>query len=294
MNWSTVRRVTMLALLLVIVAAIIVPQLIGVPNPTGRRYSSQVPAEVARELGYPPENVQALGLIAERVLQADLDVPNNNSPGEMTCLCGAEYSSTVPNSCNTCALNLPDHNGYFVPDFITTDFIADSKYVNKLQPSTQMKAFVAAAETLDRPLWIFVRIGDATDINPVLLAQIEATGGGVVPYFRMLNPYYDPLETGGFIVAVVAIVLLAGLGFFEVRRIVRGWQLPDPEDPPRSDKVIMPKPLDKVERKMGDAEDYVKRAIEKRRIEIEIEEPPGPGPNGKRRIEIDVDDSSDE
>jgi len=81
-----------------------------------------------------------------------------------------------------------------------------------------------------------------------------------------------PLENIARIAAVVAALLLSGILAFEVRALVKSWQLPEPEDPPQSDRVIEPKPLDDTFDALHEAEQFGQRAAERVLIDIDIED----------------------
>jgi hypothetical protein len=81
-----------------------------------------------------------------------------------------------------------------------------------------------------------------------------------------------PLNTISMIAAVVAgLVLVLAMGL-EARAMVQGWELPEPEEPPTTDKVIYPKPLDNAATVVEEAKKFSKRATEKVRIEIDVED----------------------
>lgn len=93
------------------------------------------------------------------------------------------------------------------------------------------------------------------------------------------------LEGGNSVATVVALVsgvMLLGVGFVEAQAVLRSWQVPEPEDPPRSDRVIMPtllddddervEKVDKAVQSVEQAEDFVEQT--KRRVTIDVEEIP--------------------
>ena len=81
-----------------------------------------------------------------------------------------------------------------------------------------------------------------------------------------------PLNIIAPIAAVIAGFLLLVLIGLEAQTIAENWELPEPEDPPTSDKVIYPKPLKKAEESMAKAEKFSKNKKEKIRIEIDVED----------------------
>ena len=81
-----------------------------------------------------------------------------------------------------------------------------------------------------------------------------------------------PLNTISLIAAAVAgLVLVLAMGM-EARTMAKGWELPEPEEPPTTDKVIYPKPLDKAANAVNEADKFSKRATEKVRIQIDVED----------------------
>lgn len=67
---------------------------------------------------------------------------------------------------------------------------------------------------------------------------------------------------------VVALLLLS----FESYKIMRSWQLPRPEDPPRSDKMIVPKEPEKPIPVVEQAETFAKAAVRRVKISLDVEE----------------------
>lgn len=81
-----------------------------------------------------------------------------------------------------------------------------------------------------------------------------------------------PLQTITMIAAAVAgLVVMVAMGL-EARTMSKGWELPEPEEPPTTDKVIYPKPLDDTMDSIKEANKFSKRATERVRIEIDIED----------------------
>lgn len=73
-------------------------------------------------------------------------------------------------------------------------------------------------------------------------------------------------------VAITAgIVALTLLGF-ESYKIMRSWQLPRPEDPPRSEKVILPKEPEKPVPVVEQAETFAKSAVRRVKISLDVED----------------------
>jgi hypothetical protein len=106
-------------------------------------------------------------------------------------------------------------------------------------------------------------------ILPAILVLIVS----VLVLTDVLEVYSDlPIELIAYATAgVAALILLTVLGL-EGRAIVRSWELPEPEEPPRSKKVIEPKPLDDAEDAVEQAETFSRRATERVQIDIDIED----------------------
>ncbi len=66
-------------------------------------------------------------------------------------------------------------------------------------------------------------------------------------------------------------VALALLGV-ESYKILRSWQLPRPEDPPRTDKVVLPKEPEKPMPVIEQAETFSKAAVRRVKINLDVED----------------------
>ena len=81
-----------------------------------------------------------------------------------------------------------------------------------------------------------------------------------------------PLHTISLIAAAVAgLVVVVTMGL-EARTMAKNWELPEPEEPPTTNKVIYPKPLENVSDAMEQADKFSKKATDRVRIEIDIED----------------------
>lgn len=103
-----------------------------------------------------------------------------------------------------------------------------------------------------------------------------------------------PINTIAMIAAVVGGVLLTSLLSWEGVATVRGWQLPEPEEPPTTDKVIYPKAptiIEEVEEMMDKAEAFGNKSNERVQIEIDTADahPSMNGSNGNGAHNIDID-----
>lgn len=214
MTASQLRRLLLIPAVSVLLICTLLLLNVTASNPTGRRYSSASPDEIAAEL-----NLSNAGEAAEIALARDLGVPRNDSTdGERVCICNIEHESedTPPNRCNSCAVYHVDAS-ITIPDFITDDFIADAKdyrSINSrlLSTDAQLRNFLLASERLNRPLYIFMphapdgRLG-VTDNARDLIA---ATGGGVIPYFTY-EGYVDPVDRAASIGVVLALLVIGGV-----------------------------------------------------------------------------------
>jgi hypothetical protein len=86
---------------------------------------------------------------------------------------------------------------------------------------------------------------------------------------------HETLEPYAFWTFVATCAVFVGLLIWEARDIVTSWEMPEPEDPPKSEEVIYPKPIDKATEALKTAEEYAKHS------------------NGRVKIKIDIEDSKD-
>jgi hypothetical protein len=247
------------------------------PNPTGRRYSSEMPLITGQA------STALIGSSAEEILAHDLRLVNNNDAGQRHCFCSAAHTSqNAPGDCNVCTVYLPQIDTYRRPDFISDQFVADSKNVLQLTyPDLQLMAFALGAEALHRPLWIYTRVN--TVVDPQLESMVSLTGGGVVYYFAVPG-YVDPVDQAARQGLVVSIIVFGGC-LLSFRLEVPQRRLPAPRVPhsPKS-RIIIPQdeprqpqkqstkpstPMDQTQRKLRDAEDFADRV--RRRSEGDID-----------------------
>lgn len=186
------------------------------PNPTGRRYASEI---TIRSGG-----TQQVGAEAERVLANDLNVVNNNTVGQ--CICREAGAHRAFNNCTSCfVVNPAISSTTRQPDFVTRRYIADAKNTVQLRDLRQIEDFARAAEQLRVPLYIYSRVD--TFVPARIQRVVDETGGDVVPYFRP-DGWVDPVDRlalRGSLVAVVVIVLMLAWEVLARRR-------PYPETPP--------------------------------------------------------------
>lgn len=233
------------------------------PNPTGRRYSSVNPAQVAADLNLPQP-----GRAAEEVLSWDLGIPrNDSSEGERACICNeTRESTTPPGRCNLCVAYHPDVS-LAIPDFITESYIADSKDYQSAILSTddQIRNFLLASDVLNVPLYIYLphpvdgnlRVSDRTR------ELIMATGGDVIPYFTHAG-YADPVDRIATVGLVLAVLVILGLVFLEFRNspsVDSGNRDPDAQDSDAIDNAV--DSTEATEQFMGRIERLSRRDIDK-------------------------------
>lgn len=162
---------------------------ITAPNPTGRRSSSEV--VVTRG------DSNVIGDSGESALATDLNLPNNNAREQRQCICSRSYRRS---GCNSCLVTIPTASQFRLPDFVGKDFLAESKnslvVPDNYEQLHQLQDYVYGALALKRPLWVYVRID--TQVTQELTLLVEATGGGIVHYFRTPG-YVDPVETAALV-----------------------------------------------------------------------------------------------
>jgi hypothetical protein len=198
----TLRRAILLIALLVMGVCIVLLLNITASHPTGRRYSS-APIVIAGDS-------QAIGASGEQVLAADLRAPNNNDADQRQCVCNSAAPMST-RECRVCIADVPTVTTYRIPDFVTDRYLAESKNRRIWDNSdvAQITDYAAAARALSVPLWVYVRVDSW--IDPVYRPIIEATGGGIVPYF-VPPDYIDPVDAaawrgliGGSVIAALMI-----------------------------------------------------------------------------------------
>ncbi len=227
------------------------------PNPTGRRYSSEMPRTTGQA------GAQAIGDDGERILSQDLGLPNNNAADQRQCLCqGATILN--PTDCNLCIPVSSLTSRFRIPDFIGAGFIAESKNAQNLMYTgrevDQINDYVLAANELKRPLWLFTRVN--TLVAPQFERLVESTGGDVVPYFSVPG-YSDPVDDmarKGIAVSVMVIGSLSLLEWSIRRRVTK---------PDSSSKPAPNDPLNKARKKVETAENFARRTKERTQSTID-------------------------
>lgn len=235
------------------------------PNPTGRRYSSEIPLMGKQ---YSP---QAVGDSGEKILSEDLGVSNNNLESQRQCLCNTKFQNTnPPRECNICTVYSSEIANYRKPDFMTEGFLAESKNRENLLYSysdqvSQIRDYVIGAKSLNRPLWLYTRVD--TLLNPQFNTIVESTGGKVVPYFTYPG-YIDPVDLSawrGLAISLALMVFMLTLGFLPPRKPSTGGVKPKS---PRTPADVMREAREKTD-ELGRFKD---RANELARHRIDIED----------------------
>ncbi len=195
---------------IIFIISVILMLNITAPNPTHRRYSSQMPLTTGQGSG------SEIGDSAEVILAADLRLPNNNSPEQRQCLC-KNASSANGKACNLCLPVNDLQTDYRIPDFITAEFIAESKNTQNLlytgREFDQISDYALAAKLLNRPLWVYIRVN--TTVAPDFYNIVHSTGGNVIPYFTVPG-YVDPVDDAARKSGAISGSIL--IGFFLLKR----------------------------------------------------------------------------
>ncbi len=249
------RAILILSLVFAIVCFILLLN-VTAPNPTGRRYSSEMPLTTGQG------NSQSIGKSAERILSQDLSLPNNNDPDQLQCFCNSA-SNKPRNICNTCAVVSQTISNYRLPDFIGSNFIADSKNVKQLM-WPEINDYIASALLMKKSLWIYTRVD--SEIKPEYIQLAESTGGGVVRYFTVPG-YVDSVDAAardGLMLSLAFIgLMLVWERMAYMKRRPRVVVVPDPQPNP----PLMPrKPgdaLNRAARKADHAADFASRSRER-------------------------------
>jgi hypothetical protein len=266
---SIVRYFLLIALCGIVISDVLLRNFTA-PNPTGRRYSSEMPLTTRQ--GSSTE----IGRSGEAVLGKDLRLPNNNDAGQRQCIC-SNAAQSKPTPCFVCLANLSEMSrDHRIPDFVGSGFIAESKNEQGLLYSgrevDQLNDYALAARMMRARLWVYVRVD--TDVAPEFIRLAEVTGGGVVRYF-VVPGYIDPIDRAAQTVFALSLSILATVGvgwllshrFKKLRQVVSS---PSPK-PPRPPKQS-PDPATKAIRKADAAEDFAQRSKEKRRQDIDIDD----------------------
>jgi hypothetical protein len=262
-----VRLITILSVICIIGSIVLLLNFTA-PNPTGRRYSSEMPLTTGQA------SSQSIGISGETILGRDLRLPNNNDSGETQCICG---NSSQPKAgiCRACLAVLPAlSTSYRKPDFVGNGFIAESKNEQDLLYSgrevSQINDYVLAAILMKAQLWVFVRVD--TDVAPEFTRLVESTGGGIAYYFTVPG-YADPTDSAAnkfLLVSGVFLGLKVGWWWTGRWKMISKMLVWSPKSPraPRQPRD----PASRVLHKTEAAEDFAKRRKDRERQKIEIED----------------------
>jgi hypothetical protein len=221
-----------------LIVALVLLLNITAPNPTRRRYSSEMPLTTRQG------TANQIGFSAENILSKDLGLPRNDDPGERRYVCNTA-GVMDPSSCNSCFVTSPAIATFRRPDFVGKDFIAESKNATGVlyesRDFAQITDFVAAATVLRVPLWVYVRVN--TSVPPDLEQQVSATGGGVVHYFSVPN-YRDPVDGAAIWWRDLALIVMAVTGAAElVHQATRSRRTAPPPTPSPAEAVWPDAPI---------------------------------------------------
>lgn len=256
------RRLVLLVALLGVLAGVSILLNFTPLNPTHRRYSSETPLTTGQG------SANQLGDTAERILSIDLRLPNNNDPSQLQCLC-SRASDKNGRKCRSCLLVSSDLVTFRLPDFVGNNWIADSKNVQILTTTDQLRDYLVAAQALKWAVWIYVRVD--TQVDEPLETQVRSTGGGIVRYFTVPG-YADPLDASARQILVVSIAALGLLLLVEFRT----WRLGGhfwggvPASPSQPRRPV--DPSGKAARSTDTAEDFLRKSRDRHRTQIDEED----------------------
>ncbi|MBZ0295030.1 MAG: hypothetical protein K8L99_20875 [Anaerolineae bacterium] len=248
-----IRLALMVALLVVMIGAFLIVLNITHPNPTGRRYSSEV-----IDLTLPSHQK---GLQAEAILEKDLHTARNDSSGNRQCICTDADDPPIPLACTSCLAYIPELQNNRRPDFMTDRYIAEVKnhgegLYESQRDLDELADYVIAAQTLRLPLWVYLRTN--IPVPDDFRVLIEATGGGVVSYLAVP----DYVDTVGQIALVVLVVssglftLLAAIGIRSQRVMVIAAppSRPAPTEPIDDLEAFIQRSREKTQRRIDEAD----------------------------------------
>lgn len=256
---KSIRWIVFLVAVLALVLCIVLLLNITASNPTGRRYSSQMPLVTGQG------SAEAIGRSGEDILARDLQLPNNNAVDQRQCLCQGATSPN-PKDCNLCIPVSSLTSTFRIPDFIADSYIAESKNAQNLMYTgrevDQINDYVLAAKELRRPLWLFIRVD--TLVAPEFEQIVESTGGDVVGYFTVPG-YSDPIDDVARKGVVASILVISSLSLLEWRARHRLAKPASPQKPVSPDRD----PINTARKKVETAEDFARRTKERARSTID-------------------------
>ncbi len=238
--------------------AVILLANVTAPNPTGRRYSSEMPVITG--------SGTEIGISAERILAKDLRVPRNEDPDQRQCICNSPGLRPNVSECRVCYAYSQSIANYRRPDFVSSRYIAESKNRQGLlygdrATLDQIGDYAVAARAVGVPLWVYVRVDTAVDPEFVRIAR--STGGDIVPYFTVPG-YADPVNRIAWYMVMVSSlgIVVVGLYWIGTRRVP---QRPAPrprKSTPDSPMSRATYSLDTVESFKESIKDRSRRAID--------------------------------
>ncbi len=257
------RRIVFNAALIVFIVSILLLLNITASNPTHRRYSSQMPLTTGQGNG------KALGDSAEIILAADLSLPNNNAADQRQCLC-KNMSSANGKACNLCLPVNDLQSDFRVPDFISPNFMAESKNTQNLlytgREYDQISDYALAAKLLNRPLWVYIRVD--TIVAADFYEIVHATGGNVIPYFTVPG-YVDLVDDAARKSGAISICILLSFGLM---KLYSGQSRNDMPTPAATMVHSTKNPDDGAARKIAHGEDFAARAKERLQAKVDEED----------------------
>ncbi len=245
----TRRALLVVAILMAAIAGILLLNFTA-PNPTGRRYSSEV---VDTDAGS-----QEKGLQGEQILAHDLGVPlTNDRTSAAVCICNPRYAPNAPaGECESCVAYSESVTNYRIPDVTTDAYFAESKNRRQLlamdsRDYAQVAEMAAVAQEIGRPLWIYVRVN--TTVEAAYFDLARQTGGDVVYYFAVPG-YVDPVDQFAVALLIVSgtVVLVIGIGELAALRS-RSVTPPTDDSPPPN------RTMKRSSRSVQDTEDFMQR-----------------------------------
>jgi len=231
------------------------------PNPTGRRYSSQMPLTTGQG------STEEIGESGSNILAVDLGIPRNDDADQLQCFCSLTYNPGNK-ECNSCAVRIDTIKTHRRPDFLTARYVAESKntqnYIyGRISNPDQIADYAASAKALGIPLFVYTRVN--TLMSPEFYQLVASTGGRVVHYFTVPG-WVDPVDEAA------RIALGIGSGMF-LLGLLMPTRLPRLQSKPRQAKAKRPDdPISEAARSIDDMEDFVSRTQDKKRFEIDVED----------------------
>ncbi len=202
-----IRR--LLAVVLTLNAALCLVLLLNftAPNPTGRRYASQMPITTGRG------TAAEIGRSAELILAQDLRLPRNDQADQRKCLCNSYQASlTPPSECSVCVASVAMSAPFRRPDFFGSHFIAEAKNTQGLsyegRELDQITDYAQAARQMRIPLYVYTRVN--AQVDAIFDHIVAETGGAVVRYFPVPG-WSDPVDVfarSGLLVSLFGWALL--------------------------------------------------------------------------------------